>query len=480
MWLLLLAAPASAQVPDRYVALDSALADLESRGLLVGEVVASQHGIETYSRRLGGAPEGGRYRIGSISKSLTAAVVMSLSEDEALTLDDPLVHHVPEADLAFGDELVRLDHLMHHTAGIGPMVVGPWAREPSFAQWWTGIEVTQQTVMHNPPGSSFDYSNGGYVLLTEATRRASQQDFEALLRARVLDPLGMADTALKPATEQLAREVPGHLWAGPLGLQPARQLLPHWMPHDLRWDISGDGGVSSTPRDLVRFAEGLRTGQLLSDESRAQLLTPALEKYAGGWVVEDDFVWHNGALSPLGYSSYLRWEPDGAEVVVLLAAVDLSSLTTDLRTIVDEALAQRALPQVQPVHTLPGWIAFASALYVPWWLGLGVLGVFAAASARASRSGLLSGSMTALGASLLFLAVAGIRGVILAVLGSWGVAVLRWRNAANERHPGWALRAVGAACVLTFGLAWSFVVVGMYALMRDPWSFNELLQQLAQ
>ena len=63
-------------------------------------------------------------------------------------------------------------------------------------------------------------------------------------------------------------------------------------------------------------------------------------------------------------------------------------------------------------------------------------------------------------------------------LATWGVAVVRWRGAENARNPGWIVRAVLSAGLLTAGLAWSFIVVGMYALMRNPWAFNEMLLQV--
>ena len=469
-------AAAQSEVPPRYQALDDALGQLEERGLLIGEVVAAADDTIVYRRRFGGVADDARYRLGSISKSLTAAVVMSLVDEGRISLDDAVTRHIPEVTLEWKGEPVRLSHLMHHTSGLTGEGVAPFAVEPAFEQWWTAIRISEQAGLRTRPGTAFHYSNVGYALLAEVVRRVTGQPFDHVLSERITEPLGMNQTAIKPDGPALSREVPGHLWVGPFGLRQSRRLLPYWMPHDARWDFSGDGAISSTPRDVVRFINGLRQGRILSEASRQVILTPALENYAGGWIVAEDTAWHNGALAPLGAYGYARWETSGVEAVVLLAGVDVTSVEPELRVVVDAAMADEEPPRVQPQLALPGWIALASALYVPWWLGLLPIGAFLYATrGERSKAGVITGAMLTLGLAVSVLAFVGTQGVVLAVIATFAVGQIRYLSARAERTRFWWVGASGAAAVLIVGLAWAFLVQLAYGVMEDPWELFQLL-----
>jgi len=462
MWLWMSIAAASVDT------LDAALTDLEERGLLIGEVVVAESGTITYQRALGGVPEGARYRIGSISKSFTAAAVLALVQDSLFALDDPLHVHLTELrPLAFEGTPVQLGHLLSHTSGLGPGLVGPWAREPSFDEYYSALQATDQSQPTRPPGEAFAYSNGGYKLLTELVRRRVGTPFEAYLKFRFWRPLGMEDTAIQPSPGALAREIPGHVWCGPLGWVDSERALPHLLANDMRWDLGGDGAISSTTADLVRWAEGLRTHEVLSRRAVEILTTPVLDNYGAGWVIDDVGVWHNGALSPLGAYAYLRWSPHSGQTVVGLFATDVSALQPELRTVIEAALAGDPVPEVTAKAGLMGGLAALSSLWLPWWLGAApLLAAIGWARRRRPRRRLVWGAaLSATGAALFPLAFTGVPGIAAALLG--GVALATWGR--GTAPGGSMVPIVLGGLVLQAGVVWSGLVQALYALIRSPW-----------
>ncbi|MCY4104845.1 MAG: serine hydrolase [bacterium] len=165
-------------------------------------------------------------------------------------------------------------------------------------------------------GESVEYSNLGYGLLGHALALREGVDYETLIAGRILEPLGMAGTAVELTQPLRERLAPGH----------DEELRP--VPS---WDIpalAGAGALRSTVNDLLIFLEanlGLRQTPLREAMARThvpQVADPGLGMDIGlGWVVADDgerrFVWHNGATG--GYSSFIGFDPETREGVVVLS-----------------------------------------------------------------------------------------------------------------------------------------------------------------
>ena len=160
------------------------------------------------------------------------------------------------------------------------------------------------------------YSNLGYGLLGHALALREGVDYETLIAGRILEPLGMAGTAVELTQPLRERLAPGH--------DEELQPVPSWdIPA-----LAGAGALRSTVNDLLIFLEanlGLRQTPLREAMARAhvpQAADPGLGMDIGlGWVVADDgerrFVWHNGATG--GYSSFIGFDPEAREGVVVLS-----------------------------------------------------------------------------------------------------------------------------------------------------------------
>ncbi len=194
------------------------------------------------------------FRIGSITKLLTAALVLKLGEAGAWGLDEP----VSRLGLRFEDPrgaAVTLRHLLEHRSGLPRMP----RTHPADAEYPTATAVFLSHVASEQfltaPGAATEYSNLGFIALGAAIEKATGGKWAAALREHVTAPLGMRSTGT---------EAEGHR-AEPLYDALADETLLRLENDYEPWFASSSGGLISTAADLHRFATGL--GKLLSPEA---------------------------------------------------------------------------------------------------------------------------------------------------------------------------------------------------------------------
>ncbi|MCV2490172.1 beta-lactamase family protein [Geodermatophilus sp. YIM 151500] len=211
-----------------------------------------------------------QYRLGSISKTVTALVVMRLRDEGRLALDDPLDRHLPGTPL--GDRTVG--QLLSHLAGAAAESPGWWwERVPggSLADLALGEE-------HVVLGAArrFHYSNLGFGLLGELVARLRGGSWDDVVRAEVFEPLGMTRTTSRPvAPAAEGRAV--HPWAD--------VVLPE--PEHHAGVMAAAGQLWATLADLGRFAAFLAggTGDVLRDATLEEMAVPAgVDPSAPGWA----------------------------------------------------------------------------------------------------------------------------------------------------------------------------------------------------
>ena len=140
-----------------------------------------------------GATTDTQYRLGSITKTFTAAAIMQLRDAGALDLEDPLDGHVEGAVHA-----PSLRRLLSHTSGL--------QRETHDDAWLRGrfatvpelLETLDQAERVLPPGARFHYSNLAFALLGVVVEHASGVPYEEYVRTRLLEPVGLARTSFAP------------------------------------------------------------------------------------------------------------------------------------------------------------------------------------------------------------------------------------------------------------------------------------------
>ncbi|MBM3569080.1 MAG: beta-lactamase family protein [Alphaproteobacteria bacterium] len=223
-----------------------------------GAAVAVLKGTKTiYSRGFGLASlEHGlpisvdtRFRIASITKQFTCALVLQLAEDGKLSLDDPLGKFLaPVAPFAAN---LSLRTLMHNASGLHDHLAlvalagGGFdrrLREPALNDL-----ILRQRGVNFQADTAFGYSNANFLLLTRVVEKVAGQSFEALLRQRLLAPLGMDDTALVREPETVVPNLATPYVKTANGYRRALFAL----------DVTGDGGMVSTVADLAKWMRAM-------------------------------------------------------------------------------------------------------------------------------------------------------------------------------------------------------------------------------
>ena len=313
----------------------------------------------------GHEPDGDtQYRIGSLTKTFIAVLVMRLRDEGRLDLADPLGKHL-DAGEAAGATIAQL---LSHTAGLASETPGPWW-ERSPGELRPGLTDILSPAPH-PAGRLFHYSNPGYGLLGALVGQLRGHGWKEALRHEILDPLGMARTTLAPE-EPHARGFAVHPWADVMQLEPA----------DPAGLMAPAGELWSTAEDLCRFAVFLLDGddRVLAAATLAEMRAPASPPgdaaWAGGYGLGLQLFRHDGRMlyghsgSMPGFLATLCVSPAGAVGAITLANAtsgpDISGIACDLARIVTDN-EPRLPDRWQP---LPEADQALLALTGPWYWG---------------------------------------------------------------------------------------------------------------
>ncbi|MFD9629168.1 serine hydrolase domain-containing protein [Streptomyces violascens] len=313
-----------------------------------------------------------QYRIGSITKTFTAVLVLRLRDEGLLDLGDPLEKHLP-GTAAGGATIAQL---LSHTAGLAAESPAPWwERTPGGLRPELADVLGDQPQLH-PAGRLHHYSNPGYTLLGSLVEAVRGVPWEEALRTEILEPLGLGRTTTQPV----------HPHAGGWAVHPWADVLLSEPSEDLGL-MAPAGQLWSTAADLCRFAVFLAEGdeRVLSAESVAEMRNPAVAPEAGGWdggyglglqlarSHDRELAGHTGSLP--GFVAGL-WVSvaDGVAAVTLANATSgpmCGTLAADLVRIVAEA--EPRFPE--PWRPLPEADEQLLALTGPWYWGTAAYGL---------------------------------------------------------------------------------------------------------
>ena len=334
---------------------------------VVGASLAIRHGGEDAEAATGvlnlrtqqPATPDSLFQIGSITKVWTATLVMQLVDEGLLDLDEPIVKHLP--DFRVADEevsrKVTARHLLAHTSGIdGDLFLDTGRGDDNLEKYVAAMAKLTQV---HPLGATMSYCNSGYSLLGRLVEVLRGSTWDAVLRERLLTPLGLDTAGTLPEEALLHGAATGHL-------VPPGQTEPIVTP---QWGIyrsCGPAGLIHMPtRDLLEFATLHLAGgatkdgtRVLSEQSatamqqeQVQIPDPyTLGSHWGlGWIL---MTWdgrrvfgHDGAT--LGQGAFLRILPDADLSVALQAngGAHVRDLFEDLYSELFSDLAGVTMPQ---------------------------------------------------------------------------------------------------------------------------------------
>jgi CubicO group peptidase (beta-lactamase class C family) len=260
-------------------------------------------------------PVDGVFRIGSLTKPFTAALVLMEVEAGKIRLDEPIRTYVPEVPQAWAK--VTVAQCLSHTGGI-PNYTDTKEFLARMGQKLTPSQILETYVASRPldfePGTRWRYSNTGYVLLGMALEQVTGEPYGRLLEERICRHLGLAHTRLGP----------GHT------------LVQGYGDHDqpvMGFDSTqafSAGGIESTVDDLAAWTQALFGGRVLKPESLVRMTTPVRTRdalctgYGFGFGISgegaDRVVSCAGRIN--GFSSFLAAAPAKKAVLVVLSNSD--------------------------------------------------------------------------------------------------------------------------------------------------------------
>ncbi|WP_117880056.1 serine hydrolase domain-containing protein [Aureibaculum luteum] len=250
--------------------LDSLFNGIEESNKAMGSVSIFKDGTEVYHKSIGfsnldsktKADALTKYRIGSITKTFTATIIMQLIDEKKLNLNSNLSTYFREIENA---EIITIEHLLYHRSGLHNVT-----NEDGFIKWIseprTRKEMLEKFIKNGvnfEPNEKTAYSNTNYILLSYIAEDIDKKTFSEILSDRISNPIKLDRTIYGKVIKPSENEAVSYY-----------QEDSEWKPITLETDLTGPmgaGSIVSTPRELNVFYDNLFSGNLVSKDALEQM-----------------------------------------------------------------------------------------------------------------------------------------------------------------------------------------------------------------
>ncbi len=260
------------------------------------------------------------FEIGSISKVFTAIILADMAADELLSIDDPVQGLLPEGVTmpSRPGQTIRLVDIATHHSGLPRLPDNMSPADPSnpYADYTPQMlfDFLNGHELRRDVGEQFEYSNLAVGMMGYLLGLKNGTDWEALVKERILDPLGMDKSGITLTPEMERHFVRGHDESG--------AVVPYW---DIP-TLAGAGALRSDMNDMLDFIEA-NVGEPNSDLERSMRVTHEVRESMGGqmsvglnWIVQavgdDRIIWHNGGTA--GFRTFAGFDPQSGVGAVVL------------------------------------------------------------------------------------------------------------------------------------------------------------------
>lgn len=254
-----------------------------------------------------------KFRIGSITKTFTAVLIMQLVEAGKLSLDTKLAGYYPNIDHA---DKITIEHLLRHRSGIRS-----YTDEPAYIQYMTQAQSRrqmEQRIGSYPsefrPGKQHQYSNSNYLLLGYIIETLYDKPYAQVVKEKIVQPLGLSHTYFGDSIAINDNEAHSYLLSTTSSRSPETHMS---VPH-------AAGAIVSSAKEVNGFIDALFEGKLVSEKSLKAMMT-LKDGYGLGMFVspfyQHKFYGHNGSID--GFVSATGHNPaDGTTLTVLSNGVN--------------------------------------------------------------------------------------------------------------------------------------------------------------
>lgn len=252
-------------------------------------------------------------RIGSITKTFMAALVLRLDDLGVLDIDERVAAHLPDLDI---DDTVTIRNLLAHTSGISDpdpeeLIALFRADSSQRFEYEDLIAFADIPTLEAEPSDEFAYANAGYHLLGGVVEAATGTDVATALRTHVFEPGGLTETYLAGAEPVPTEIVPGNVDLDGDGREDSLVDVPYLAVETAMWTA---GAVVTTPDDLIGFARALFDGSIISDHALAEMTNTSNAEHGHGLgifdlAIDDKTAYGNSGGAP-GFHANLAHDPD--------------------------------------------------------------------------------------------------------------------------------------------------------------------------
>ena len=252
------------------------------------------------------------FQIGSLTKQITAVIILQLQEQLKLSVSDPVSKYIP--GYPEGDS-ITLEHLLTHTSGIfnytkNESFMNEQAIKPVRLE--ALIDLFRNKPLAFTPGEKFSYSNSGYILLGYIIEKITGKSYFEIVRNNIFQPLGMTHSGFDFKGLKSRDKATGYLSLPRHITKPAPIV-------DSTVSFSA-GGIYSTVGDLYKWDRALYTEKMVSRASLEKAFSPYKSNYGYGWVIDTTFdkkaLMHEGGI--VGFESFIARVPEDEICILLL------------------------------------------------------------------------------------------------------------------------------------------------------------------
>jgi len=262
-----------------------------------------------------------RFRIGSMNKMFTAVATLQLVERGKLSLDDTIGKILPEYPNTNVASRVKVRHLLSHTGGTGD-IFGPEfeAHRLELRTLQDYVRLYGERDLQFEPGSKWEYSNYGFVLLGVLIEKVSGKSYYDFVAENVYKIAGMTNSGSEPESVEVQNRSKGYM-RDQFEMVANEPTLP--------WRGTSAGGGYTTAFDLMNFAGALMSNKLLKAETMAEATQPQFATGAYGFGFQlgrpgETPSYGHGGTAP-GMNGILRVYPKSDQAVIVLCNLDTPS-----------------------------------------------------------------------------------------------------------------------------------------------------------
>lgn len=271
------------------------------------------------------------YQIGSITKTLTSAIILHLYEQKKLRLEEKIINFFPEFPHA---DKISILHLLTHTSGIRDYLFAKGYDKENFSN---PISREKLTAFFAPeklefePGTKFSYSSSGYVLLARIIEQITSNSYEETVRQLIFEPQHMQHSGFDFVGTADTNKA--------INYKDVRKRHPVSVPVFDSTHAPGSGNMFSTAGDLYKWHQALADKSFLQQQTLQLAYTPIKSKYGLGWFTDTLYdqknIFHGGGTP--GFHANIQRFPDSDVCIVLLSNneyCDLNEISSRIAAII--------------------------------------------------------------------------------------------------------------------------------------------------